>query len=73
MIPTRYAPTLFGFLLSGLMSLIVSGISTFQAVGLAPTLPALWMASWATAWLVAFPVVLIVAPTTRKIVSRVTA
>ena len=31
MIPARYAPILFGFLLSGMMSFLVSGLSTFRA------------------------------------------
>jgi hypothetical protein len=31
--PARFAPILFGFVLSGLMSFIVSGISTFRNAG----------------------------------------
>ena len=33
MIPARYALILFGLLLSGFMSLIVSGLSTARALG----------------------------------------
>ncbi|RZI40204.1 hypothetical protein EGT07_24265 [Herbaspirillum sp. HC18] len=33
MIAEKYGPLLFGAILSGLMSLLVSGISTFRAVG----------------------------------------
>ena len=62
MIPARYAPVLFGLLLSGLMSLIVSGIATWQAAGLSPSFPLLWMGAWLSSWLVAFPTVLVVAP-----------
>jgi hypothetical protein len=29
--PNRLAPALFGFILSGLMSLLVSGIATYRA------------------------------------------
>lgn len=36
MIHPRFAPIVFGFVLSGLMSLIVSGIATVRAVGLPP-------------------------------------
>lgn len=32
--PARFAPVLFGFILSGLMSLLVSGIATFRNAGL---------------------------------------
>lgn len=72
MIPLRFAPVLFGFLLSGMMSFIVSGIATFRAAGLAEGFVWLWMSSWAPSWLVAFPTVLVVAPLTRRLVGRLT-
>ena len=71
-LPARYAPLLFGLILSGLMSWLVAGISTLRAVGMAPDFGALWLRAWLTAWLIAFPVVLIVAPLTRKAVARLT-
>jgi hypothetical protein len=58
MISKKCGPMLFGLILSGLMSLLVSGISTFHAIGLAPGFAGLWTSAWLTAWLVAFPVVL---------------
>jgi hypothetical protein len=72
MIPRKFAPVLFGLILSGLMSFIVSGIATFRAAGLAPNFMGLWLSGWLAAWLVAFPVVLFVAPLTRKAVERLT-
>ena len=69
MFPTKFAPILFGLILSGLMSLLVSGISTWRAVGLADGFAGLWIGAWLTAWLVAFPVVLVVAPLARRAVS----
>ncbi|MBT9485911.1 MAG: DUF2798 domain-containing protein [Rubrivivax sp.] len=73
MIPKRSGPMLFGLLLSGLMSLLVSGISTFRAVGLGPHFGGMWTSAWLTAWLVALQVVLVVAPLARKVVSQLTA
>lgn len=73
MIPQRYAPLLFGLILSGLMSLLVSGISMFRATGLVPGFVGLWTGAWLTAWLFAFPVVLLVAPLARAAVARLTA
>lgn len=70
MIPARFAPALFGFILSGLMSLVVAAISTLRAVGATADFPRLWLGGWLTAWLVAFPLVLVVAPLTRRIVNR---
>ncbi len=73
MFPQKYAPALFGFILSGLMSLLVSGISTYRAVGLDAQFPGMWASAWLTAWLIAFPVVLVVAPLTRKAVGWLTS
>lgn len=72
MLPPKYAPALFGLILSGLMSLLVSGISTLRAVGLVDGFAGLWVSAWLSAWLVAFPVVLVVAPLTRRAVARLT-
>jgi Protein of unknown function (DUF2798) len=73
MFPKKYAPMLFGLMLSGLMSLLVSGISTFRSTGLDPAFARLWAGNWLTAWLIAFPVVLVVAPLARQAVQRLVA
>lgn len=70
-IPHRFAPLVFGALLSGFMSLIVSGIATARALGLPPDFLARWLSAWLAAWTVAFPAVLVVAPMVRRIVARV--
>ena len=69
MIPVRFVPVAFGFVLSALMSLLVSGISTFRMAGLVDQFFSLWAGAWLPSWLIAFPVVLVVAPVTRRIVS----
>ncbi len=68
MIQKKFEPMLFGFILSGLMSLLVSGISTLRAAGLGPGFLPLWGGSWLMAWLFAFPAVLLVSPLARRIV-----
>lgn len=73
MIPKKYAPILFGLILSGLMSLLVSGLSTLRAVGPVPGFVTLWLGAWLLAWAVAFPCVLMVAPLTRRLVDRLTS
>ncbi len=50
MFPARFAPVLFGFILSGLMSCMVSGIATLRAVGLADGFGVQWMTSWVVSW-----------------------
>ncbi len=72
MISPRYAPFAFGFILSGLMSLVVSGIATYRTLGLVDGLVGFWIGSWVTSWLVAFPTVLVIAPLTRRIVGHLT-
>lgn len=66
--PARYAPVLFGFILSGLMSLAVSGIATVRNAGFVDGLLDLWVYAWLPSWLFAFPIVMIVAPLTRRLV-----
>jgi hypothetical protein len=64
----RFAPILFGFVLSALMSFVVSGIATFRNAGLVDGFFSLWVGAWLPSWLVAFPVVLVVAPIARRFV-----
>jgi hypothetical protein len=69
MIPRQFAPALFGLILSGSMSLLVSGISTYRALGPVGDLVGHWTSAWLTAWLFAFPVVLMAAPLAHRAVS----
>jgi len=73
MIPNRFAPQLFGLILSGIMSCIVSGIATLRAIGLSDMFVASWLSAWSFSWPIAFFVVLLVAPFTRRIVARLVA
>ncbi len=71
MIHKKYASVLFGLILSGLMSLLVSGISTFRATGVSADFVHFWMGAWLSGWLVAFPVLLLIAPLTRRFVGYI--
>jgi hypothetical protein len=66
--PARFAPILFGFVLSALMSFVVSGIATFRNFGLVDDFFGMWIGAWVPSWLIAFPVVLVVAPIARRLV-----
>ncbi|MDP3848271.1 MAG: DUF2798 domain-containing protein [Pseudomonas sp.] len=70
MIARKYSPLLFALILSGLMSLLVAGISTFRVTGPTLNFASLWLGAWLTAWLFAFPAVLLIAPLTRRAVER---
>lgn len=65
--PSRFAPVLFGFVLSALMSFIVSGIAIFRNAGLVDEFLSLWINAWLPSWLIAFPTVLVVAPLARRL------
>jgi hypothetical protein len=67
-IPRRFGPLLFGLVLSGLMSLVVSGISTFRTLGRVAGFAAIWSDAWLVAWAFAFPTVLVAAPVARRLV-----
>jgi hypothetical protein len=70
MFPQRFGPVLFALVLSGLMSLLVSGVTTIRAVGVASSFIEIWAVAWLTSWPIAFPVVLVAAPSARAFVQK---
>ena len=70
MLPAKFATPLFSLLLSGMMSLVVSGVSTYRAAGLVDGFARLWSGAWLASWLIAFPTVMVVAPLARRLVQR---
>mgnify|MGYP003454625257 CR=1 FL=1 len=69
-IPARFAPVLFGALLSAIMVALVSGFVIAITQGVHQGFAATWLRSCATTWPVAFPTVTLVAPWVRRVVSR---
>lgn len=69
-IPRKLETVAYGLLLSGMMSFIVSGVSTLTARGYADFYFGLWIGAWLPSWAIAFPAVLIVAPIVRRILHR---
>lgn len=72
-IPARYTQLLFGAILSALMVSVVTTAVVMVNQGLTPDFPARWLAGFLTAWPIAFPTVLVVAPAVRKVVSYLTS
>ena len=72
-IPSRFAPVLFGAMLSAIMVALVSGFVLATSRGIHTGFLAQWARSCATTWPVAFVAVTLVAPWVRKAVARVTA
>lgn len=72
-ISPRYSNLLFGGLLSIIMVTVISGAVVLVTQGVGPDFPGQWFKGFATAWPIAFPTVLVVAPFVRKIVAKLTA
>jgi len=72
-IPARFAPILFGALLSAIMVALVSGFVIATTQGVHAGFITHWLRSCATTWPVAFPTVTLVAPWVRRVVGRLTA
>ena len=71
-IPSRFAPLVFGAVLSIIMVAIVSAFVLATTQGLHAQFGSMWLKSCATTWPVAFPTVTLLAPWVRKLVARVT-
>lgn len=72
-IPLRYAPILFGALLSAIMVAIVSAVVLALNQGIHQGFLWQWLRSCVTTWPVAFPTVTLVAPWVRRVVGGMTA
>jgi hypothetical protein len=72
-IPARYAPLVFGAILSVIMVTVVSGVVIALNQGIDRDFLWRWATSAATTWPIAFPTVTIVAPWVRRVVGRLTA
>jgi hypothetical protein len=77
-IPKRFTSLLFPFLLSGFMTLLITGISITRVLGVNTILQApssffqTWMKAYISAWLVAYPILLLAIPVVHRIVNWLT-
>ena len=71
-IPVRFAPIVFGALLSAIMVAIVSAFVLTTTFGIHPGFAAQWFKSCLTTWPIAFPTVTLVAPWVRRAVGHLT-
>ncbi len=72
-IPARYAHILLAFFTSLLMSLLMSGLITLINLGWVDDFGRLWLRAFMSAFVFAFPAILLVLPVARRIVSRLVA
>jgi len=72
-LPARFTLPVTGFILTGIMTIVISGVSTLLALGPGAEFLARWPVAWISSWIIAFPTVLVVLPMVRRIVARVVA
>jgi hypothetical protein len=70
MFPARFSPILFGLILSGIMSGIVTLVVAVKNFGFGLHALDAWVPSWSFSWPVAFVVVLVVGPLVRRLVAK---
>lgn len=70
-LPARYGALVTPLILSGLMTLIVSGISTLRVLGPTPAFLQSWPSAWGLSWLIAFPVLLLALPLARRLTAMI--
>lgn len=66
-LPARFAGIVMPFLLSILMTIVVSFISTLRGVGWIEGFGRIWFGAWWMSWIVAFPTLLMVLPLVRRL------
>jgi hypothetical protein len=71
-IPQKYSNILFIFLTSVFMSLLMSLVVTISNLGFASGFFGHWMKAWGFSFLIGFPIISIVVPSVRKMVSKMT-
>lgn len=69
-LPPRHNAIAMPFILSMLMTIVVSGISTLTVVGLKAGWHGLWYKAWLLSWAVAFPTMVFVLPIARRLVAQ---
>ena len=72
-ISARHGNLFFGGMLSMIVVTIISGTVVFVTQGIGPYFLVQWFKGFATAWPIAFPTVLVVAPLVRRIVVTLSA
>jgi Protein of unknown function (DUF2798) len=70
-LPAKSMVVVMPFLLSIIMSCVISFISTVKTLGFSEGLVNHWLQAWGISWLVAFPVVFFVLPLVRKIAALI--
>ena len=66
----QYAAVVIPFILSFMMSGLISMINIIHNIGFVDHFATVWVSAWFFSWCVAFPAVLILLPIVRRITAR---
>lgn len=72
-LPANSAWLVMPFLLSILMTFVVSGVSTARSIGFQPVFLERWMSAWVISWFIAFPTLLLALPIVRRATAALVA
>lgn len=70
--PGSWAPTIYGVIQSAVTTALATAIATVNLMGFHVASVAVWLTSWAVAWVTMLPVVVLVSPLIRKAVDAMT-
>lgn len=66
----KYQPLVFAFFMALIMSFLMSGVISVINLGVPDNFLTIWFHAWWSAFVIAFPIVLFVAPMVRKITAK---
>lgn len=70
-LPRRFNSIVMPFILSLMMTCVVSAISVLRVKGFVAEAFAAWPSAWALSWLVAFPVLLLILPAVKRLTALI--
>ena len=68
----KHTGKLFTFFTALFMSLLMSGVVTLTNIGLNEHFIQLWMRGWGFAFLIGYPIISLVIPTVRVLITKIT-
>ena len=69
----KHLTWLMPLILSGIMSGAISCFNIYLKIGAAQGFLGIWLHAWSLSWLMAFPLIMIMLPIVRKLLSKIVA
>ena len=69
-VPAKHQQILVGFLMALLMSCIMSFVISVINVGWIDGIASIWLKAWGTAFIIAFPIILLIGPVVRQLATK---